>query len=157
LLITAADFQEKLRGAFKPETKASTPEEQEVLEEMQQQQNDESGAAERKPGEPAFLYVHRISQQEHHKAMAEAFANAHQRAEWLAKAAGAQLGDVRTLSAWSSSNPGEAQENMYAAIFAQMSGGGQRSGNDVVVAEATSPQPGPVSSHLTITGAFDMK
>src|SRR5439155_11645633 len=95
-------LQEKLRAAFKASAKAATPEEQEVLEEMQGAEEAAGGAPEAKPGEPAFLFVHVITEPEQNKALADAFAQAKRSAERLAKAGGADLGDIKTLSATNS-------------------------------------------------------
>jgi uncharacterized protein YggE len=154
MLIAAADLQEKLRTAFKGSAKAPTPEEQEVLEEMQGAEEAAGGGAEARPGEPAFLFVHVVTEAEQNKALADAFAQARRSAERLAKAAGSDLGDLKTLSATSSTagDNNDAQSIFYAAMMA-----GRTPSNEPAVIEATSPQPGPVSSRLAVNATFGLK
>lgn len=154
LLIAATEAQDKLTEQFKPKgaDAAASPEEQEVLDEMMEMDMGDGGGA--KPGEPSFLYVHKIAQEEQEKALADAFANARKSAEQLAKAVGLSLGDVRTVSASSKSGGAEDDEDAYFAMMASMSG--QDTGG-AIVQEATSTQPGPVTCKVTVTSAFTLK
>lgn len=154
MLVAVADLQQKLRDSFKPGGKAPTPEEQEVIEEMQANAEAGGDTTEAKPGEPAFLFVHVITEPEQNKALADAFAQAKRSAERLAKASGSDLADLKTLSATSSTGVenGDAQSAFYAAIMS-----GRPSPNESVVVEATSPQPGPVTSRITVNASFGLK
>jgi uncharacterized protein YggE len=155
MLIAVADLQAKLRESFKPAPKAAaTPEEQEVLEEMQGAEEAASGT-DVKPGEPAFLFVHVIGEGEQNKAIADAFAQAKRSAERLAKAAGAELGEIKTLNSTSTTGGGEntdAQTVFYNAMINTRPATGEST-----AVEATGPQPGPVSSRVTVNVAFGLK
>ena len=100
LLLAIHPVQEKIKAADLAGSKDAeklTPEQEEMLEEAQNQFSFNQGD-EAKPGEPVFLFVSRISEAEEAKAMAEAFAKAKQQAAGLAKAAGAELGGLMSLS-----------------------------------------------------------
>ena len=157
MLIAVADLQAKLRDAFKPTAKtAATPEEQEVLEEMQGAEEANGGGTELKPGEPAFLFVHVVTEPEENKAMADAFAQAKRSAERLAKSAGAELGEIKTLNSSSSTGGVENSEGQVFFGAAQMSG--RPAGNEsTATVEAIGSQPGPVSSRVTVNVAFGLK
>jgi hypothetical protein len=152
LLITVADLQDKLKSAFKSAAKAATPEEQEVMEEMQAAEDANAGP-QAKPGEPAFLYVHVITEAEQNKALADAFAQAKRSAERLAKAAGSELGEIRNLTSTSNSGGQDSDpQNMYLAAMM----GSRPAASDSAV-EATGAQPGPVTSRITVTASFGLK
>jgi uncharacterized protein YggE len=153
LLTTASDLQEKIKSGFKKAAKAATPEEQEVLEEMQMQQEMSTGQPQ--PGEPMFLFVHRLSEEEQSKAVSDAFKAAQASAARLAKAAGADLGEVRELT--STIAPGGDDADSSSAqyqYFAAMAG---RTTPTDSAAEATSPRAGMVSSRVTVTAVFGLK
>lgn len=100
MLLATQALQEKVRAADLAGTKdaeALSPEEQELAEEMSDMMGF-SGEQEAKPGEPHFLYVARISEEDRDKAFAEAFAKAKEQASRLAQAAGARLGPLVALS-----------------------------------------------------------
>jgi uncharacterized protein YggE len=157
MLLAVADLQAKLRDAFKPIVqRAKTPEEQEVLEEMQGAEQAASG--EIKPGEPAFAYVHLVTEAEQNTAMADAFAQAKRSAERLAKAAGADLGELKTLNAnISNGSPAEGGEGQPIYYGAMMGAGGMPGSNSTGTIEATGAQPGPVSSRVTVNVGFGLK
>jgi uncharacterized protein YggE len=156
MLIAAADLQSKLRDSFKPAAKtAATPEEQEVLEEMQGAE-EAAGGTEAKPGEPTFLFVHVVTEPEENKAMADAFAQAKRSAERLAKTAGMELGEIKTLNSSTSTGGMENAEGQVFYGAAQMNG--RPAGNESsTTVEAVGSQPGPVSSRVTVNVAFGLK
>jgi hypothetical protein len=152
LLVAATELQEKFKAEFKAAKGPGTPEEQEVLEEL--------AAAEMMPGqanvnEPQFLYVHKITHEEQKKALADAFAEARERAGRIAEAAGAQLGLVRDVTASIGPAKQSPEENMYAAMYANMAG--QNGAAQKNESEATSPRPGPVTTRVTVSGTFELK
>jgi hypothetical protein len=98
LLVTHA-LQEKIKGAdlggLKQQEK--TPQEEEIEEEMRAQGGRYGREEEPKRGEPAFLFVCKISEAERDQALAEAFGKAKKEAGRYARAAGAQLGALQNL------------------------------------------------------------
>src|SRR6476469_9529832 len=99
-----------------------TQEEQAVMEEMQQQQQ-QSGETAAQPGEPAFAYVHVLSDAEQSKALGDAFAAAKESAQRIAKAAGRDVGELLQVSGSTSTLNAENQ-NPYMAFVATFNGGG---------------------------------
>src|SRR5207253_1509744 len=66
------------------------------------------GVEEPKRGEPVFIFVAKIGDEEVARARAEAFKKAQQAAADLAKAAGAQVGSLRRLESQNNGSPDEA-------------------------------------------------
>ena len=164
LLVAVHALQEKIRAADLAGTKDAeklSPEQEELLEEMEANQNQYGSEDEPKPGEPVFIFVSRISEAERDKALAEAFQKAKVQAMRLAKAAGAELGDLYSLTGGSSS-PNDynsyGRYNQYAYQTLQMAraeaGMEDDEGNDT---EALGTEPGPVKINVTVRAAFDLK
>ncbi|HEY2252529.1 MAG TPA: SIMPL domain-containing protein [Planctomycetaceae bacterium] len=165
LLIAVHGLQEKIKAAdlagMKDAEKLS-PEQEEMLEEMEQaQQFNYNGNETPKPGEPIFMFVSRIPEDEREKAIAAAFQKAKTQASKLAKAAGTELGALKSLS--STSRSGNAnnynQYNSRAWQAMQMAGLGQSDDDneaDGNSTEALGVEPGPVKFHVTVMAAFDL-
>ncbi|NQU26643.1 MAG: SIMPL domain-containing protein [Candidatus Nealsonbacteria bacterium] len=100
LLVAMQALQKQIRDAdlagLKQPEKLS-PEEQELAEEMAAMMED-SGEGQPPVGEPSFVYVARITDQQVDDAMAEAFKKARLAATRLARAAGMTLGPLASLS-----------------------------------------------------------
>ena len=162
LLVEAHDLQAKVRAAKLVEPAAAaggTPEELEEAEERLGLVMNENGA---NPGEPTFLYVSKLSDDERAKATAEAFKKAKEEAARVAKAAGADLGSLRQLT----SEAGAAMDTnpygggfdysspygraMFGAMQRQAAGAGD-------AAEAVGAQPGKVSYRVTVSASFALK
>jgi uncharacterized protein YggE len=98
-LVAARELQEKVKaaelGGLKDKSKL-TPEEEEAAAEAIGGPGPGDGEPPR--GEPVFLYVSKITEQERSKALAEAFAKAKREAERLARAAGGELGGLHHLA-----------------------------------------------------------
>ena len=158
LVLAASDLQDKLKSAFKHDTKAMTPEEQEVMEEMQQQSGEGAPAAQ--PNEPAFAYVHVLTDAERSKALADAFAAAKDSASRLAKAAGADVAELLQVSGSSATGAVDAS-NPYAEMIATFSAAGGGAGTAAsagsVGREATGAQAGPVTCTVTVRADFALK
>jgi uncharacterized protein YggE len=164
LLVAVHGLQEKIKAADLGGTKEAeklSPEQEELLEEMEANQYQYGSDDEPKPGEPIFIFVSRISDTERDKALAEAFQKAKVQAARLAKAAGAELGELKSLSGHSTS-PNEynsyGRYNQFAYQALQMAraqaGIDDDEGNDT---EALGAEPGPVKINVTVTAAFDLK
>lgn len=163
LLLTVHPLQEKIRAADLAGTKdleKLSPEQQEMLDEAEQ--NFAFGSSdEPKPGEPVFAFVARISDADRDKAMAEAFGKAKDQASRLAKAAGAQLGGVKSLSATGQTSNiydqyGGYTPYMYRAVQMMRQ---QQAGSDdenVDAKEALGTEAGPVKFNVTVTASFEL-
>jgi uncharacterized protein YggE len=166
LLVAVHGLQEKIKSADLAGMKDSdklTPEQEEMLEEMEAQSfgryNSNEGP---KPGEPVFLFVGRIAEGERDKALAEAFQKAKVQAARLSKAAGVELGGLKSLSARSTSgdanNYGYNNYNSSAYRMMQMARQSQMTGDDddENSTEALGVEPGPVKFNVTVTAAFSL-
>jgi hypothetical protein len=99
LLLAASELQEQVKaldlGGLK-ELQKMSPEEEEVAKGLKEFLHDPATLG-GQPGEPTFLFVSKISEDDRAKIMAEAFDQARQEAARLAKAAGAELGPLTRL------------------------------------------------------------
>jgi hypothetical protein len=147
--IKAAD----LAGLNEP--RKLTLEEEELQAEMEEAMSEYGGYGypQAKPGEPSFVYVARISEDERAKALAAAFDKAKAQALGLAVAAGAKFGKLSSLSGGiTPSNEGE-----YGNSFAMqiMMAQGTSAGNDENEAQAASP--GPVTFQVMVNATFRLE
>lgn len=100
LLLAAQSLQEKVKAADLAGTKDAEKlslQEEELAEEMAQMMRS-SGEEPVPVGQPYFVYVARVSDEDRDKAMAEAFRKAKAQAARLAQAAGVQLGPLVGLA-----------------------------------------------------------
>ena len=110
-----------------------------------------------KPGEPMFVFVTPIAPADREKALAEGFQKAKSRAARLAKAAGAELGALKSLNDSESDASDESNGSPYgydrqAYQMMQMMRGGMDE-----LAEAIGAQPTNVVYRVTVTASFDLK
>ncbi len=151
-LAGALELEDKIKAAIAKagpgDTK--TPEEQEVADEMAAQQNTVEGT---KPDEPQFVFVHRLSDDERAKILADAFADAQSQARRMASAAGRDLGDVTQISP---SNPqAENPASVYVeAMLGSTNGSASSSLDD---AEISASQVNNVSQSVTLAVTFKLK
>jgi uncharacterized protein YggE len=164
LLIAVHALQGKIKNAdlagMKDAEKLS-PEQEEMLEEMESQPFSRYGGNEGpKPGEPVFLFVSRIADTDRDKAIAEAFQKAKTQAGKLAKAAGAELGSLRSLNARSASmNPnsgGYGYNNAAYRMMGMQGGEDDEDGENPSTLEALAVEPGPVKYNVIVNAAFDL-
>jgi uncharacterized protein YggE len=98
LLVASQSLSDKIKSALvksMPKEELS-PEEEELQEEAaQEMQNYNNNGP--KPGEPAFIFVAKVSKQDYTKAAAKAFAIAKDHAQRLAAAAGSSLGELNSV------------------------------------------------------------
>jgi uncharacterized protein YggE len=165
LLVSTAALQDKIKAAdlagLKEQSKLS-PEEQELAEELQGELNMYSGDEGPKAGEPMFLFVAPIPAAEREKLLAEGFTKAKAQAARLAKAAGVELGALRSLSdneidASDESMGMNAAFGGYPASYRmlQMMRGGRATQNEN--AEAIGAQPGKLTYRVMVTASFALK
>jgi hypothetical protein len=161
LLLAAHQLEGKIKAADvggAQEASQLSPEEQELLEEMQEGFNAYGNPSELKPGEPVFAYVSRISDEDRDAALQSAFRKAKDQAALLAKAAGLQLGAVRSLSTYGSNSWNSGHRNDYARIQRmQMAFGSldDDNGQAPLGAEAIGTSPTAVKHVITVTASFD--
>ncbi|MGQ0635969.1 MAG: SIMPL domain-containing protein [Planctomycetaceae bacterium] len=166
LLLAVHPIQEKIKAADlagSKEAEKLSPEQEEMLEEAEQSFGFNSGD-EQKPGEPAFMFVNRVSEAEREKALADAFEKAKAKATRLARAAGARLGALRSLSTSDTGGAGFEDYSMnavygsYASRAMQMlrQQQGATPANDDEM-EAVGVEPGMVRYNVTITASFTLE
>jgi len=148
-LIAGQELQDKIKKADLGEAKVASLEEQERREELAAMNGgDEAGAA---PGEPSFSYVCKIPADERVKATAEAFKKAKAQAGEIARAAAAELGDVRQLSSQSAS---DAEQMMEYRRYRAMGMTPPASADED---EATGTDPAGVTVRVSVTAVFGIK
>jgi len=160
-LLAAHDIQEKIKAADVGGLKESeklTPEEEELQEEMQDQFNfgmDQDA----KPGEPVFVYISRVSPQDREKAVSEAFRKAKDEAAALARAAGEQLGELRSLSSSNQSLTGldGLGYESNPALYRYMQQATVLNQHGTAGSEAVGASPGAVTYAVTVYAAFQVK
>jgi uncharacterized protein YggE len=165
MLLAVHPLQEKIREADlsgAKEAEKLTPEQEELLEEAEAQ-GYSYGGEEQKPGDPVFLFVSRIKDEDRDQALAEAFQKAKAQAAKLAKAAGSELGALKSLTDqdYSGTDYGEDYVYNYAgnynspAFRAVQMARSRRSGEEAH--EALGAEPGPVKFSVTVSASFDLK
>jgi len=159
LLLFADTLQDKIEAADLAglkEPKKLTPEEEELQAEMEEAMSGYGGYGDNqpKPGEPSFVYVAKISEDERAKALAAAFDKAKTQAQGLAVAARAKLGKLSSLSGGASQSNDEAYGyNNYA--MQMMMAQATNSGNDEN--EAMVASPGMVTFQVIVTATFRLE
>lgn len=164
LLTAVHPIQEKVKAADlagSKEAEKLTPEQEELLEEAEGNFGFNS-SDEPKPGEPVFMFVSRVSDDERQKALGEAFEKAKAQASRLAAAAGVQLGGLKSLS---SDNTGGIdldgsglQYGSYAYRAYQLMQRQQMTSNTKEnEAEAASVEAGPLKYVVSLTAAFGIE
>jgi uncharacterized protein YggE len=156
LLVLSQQLQEKIKEADLcgvNEPKQLTPQEKELEEELAASGGDDFnqyGEPQAKPGEPSFMFVAAISQEERAAALAEAFAKAKQQAAQVAQAAGLKLGALIEVAGQSSA---DFPEGLDPYTMYQLRHRGQQ-GVEANEDEATSPLPGPVTAVANVQAKF---
>ncbi len=150
LLLAANDLQEKIRAADLGQVKGASLEEQEAMEENG---GNYDGNTPVRPGEPVFAFIARVPENVRAKAMADALGKARTNAERLAKAAGGQLGAIRSLSNQSSPDADETDQYAYQRRAYMMRYGGGSEDSD----EAVSSTPGQAGLNLIVQVSYDFR
>ncbi len=162
LMVVSHELEEQIKAADLAGLKAAqelTPEEQELAEETENAEENQTfyggGRQEAKPGEPVFLFVCRISDDERDKALAEAFADAKAEAARLAKAAGAELGNLSHISV-NMENGADADEyDPYQTSYRYMQR--MQSRHSTSEHEAVGTRAGPLKYQVVVTATFALK
>lgn len=153
LLLASQALQEKIRaadlGGLK-EVAKGTPKEEEAAEEAVGQRG-ENGTPR---GEPVFLFVVRVSDEERDKALAEAFSKARKDAERLARAAGQGLGSLKQLT--NLSPDGDDSAARYNAYLMRERGISVPVG-DGQSGEAVGMQPTGITFRVAVSASFQLK
>jgi uncharacterized protein YggE len=155
-LVVARGLQEKVKaadlGGLKGKDKP-TPEEEEAAAEAL---GGPGGPGDDRPtGEPVFLFVSKVSEEERSKALAEAFAKARREAERLAKAAGGELGGLHTLA--SQYQPVMDLDEIYGRRGFAVPGRMVPGSSDDDADEAVGTQAGKVSLRVGVVAQFKLK
>ncbi len=167
LLLAVHPLQEKIRQADVGGTKQATelsPEERELQEELGDQNvADYYGSdGEPKPGEPDFVFVSYISDDEYDAALAKAFQNARDQAGRLAKAADAQLGAIRSIGDVGSSGldwemyGGYDRYSYNARSYQMMQRIQARARSTEKATEAIGPAPGKIKYNVAVSASFNL-
>jgi hypothetical protein len=160
--VLVQELQDKIKAADLAglkEFEKGTPQEEELAEENPEV-NFRGDPNEAKRGEPLFLFVARVSDDERAKALAEAFRKAKRQAARLAEAAGTELGTLRHLDGQSTGVPGDDSPpyyNPYAMRALRALQGAQADDTEERSREAVATQAGPVTYRVAVTAAFALK
>lgn len=172
LLLESRSLEDKIRaaGLAASDKKGDlSPEDQEAAEEAAASDGSsfavpswDDGSRQPKPGEPLFLYVAKISPEEHAKALADAFAKARTDAAALSKAAGAELGPLKSLSGTRSmggaSNEWAAMRyNPFLQQMMQQMGGDENGEPAGAASEAIGPAPQEVTLNVSVVAQFALR
>ena len=162
LLIASHELEENIRAADLAGRKAAeelSPEEEELAEESEGDEEQTmyyGGQQQPKPGEPRFIYVSTISENDRAKAFAEAFERAKVEAGALAKAASAELGDLLQLGGGNESSTDPEMYDQWTNYRYRMLQQAQRISSDDKV-EAIGAQPGMLKYQVSVTATFALK
>jgi uncharacterized protein YggE len=154
-LLFAKVLEEKVAAADLAglkEPKQLTPEEEELAEELAEagSQYGFGGEQAATPGEPQFSYVGKISSKKRDEALASAFQQAKTQAEQLAKAAGANLGSLSSLSGNVSQSGDDGYGYQMQMMMRQQGLLGEGAASD----ESLSSKPEAVSFQVVVQVAF---
>jgi uncharacterized protein YggE len=161
VLAAVHGFQQKVKAADIGGLKRGehqTAQEDEIDEEMALA-GEAMDPGEVKRGEPMFLFVCKLSEADRAKARAEAFAKAKRDAENLARAAGARLGELNTLSGQSA--PGadfDEVSGMSRAMYYSMRHAiANQEASGIDSGEAVSPAPGKITVRVSVSATFNLR
>lgn len=142
------------------EAEELSAEEKELAEEMEAMMRN-SGEENVPLGEPQFVYLARISDDEHNAAMAEAFTKAKEQAAQLARAAGIKLGPLVGLSGQGGGNNTLGDQMMYGRMgygrqqyLRQLIGADTMPGMTAKPNEAISSSAGPITFQFGVQASF---
>ncbi len=158
LLLFADTLQEKIKAADLAglnEPKQLTPEEEELQAEMEEMMSDYGyGNEQAKPGEPSFVYVAKISEEERATALAAAFEKAKAQAQRLAVAAGAKFGKLSSLSGGTSPSDEDSYGYNGYAMRMMMAQAATSSDDEN---EAITASPGLVTFQVMVNATFRLE
>jgi hypothetical protein len=157
--VAARDLQDKVKAAELGGVKNTgklTPEEQEAADEAAGNPGRGDGGPAR--GEPVFVFVSKVSDDDRAKATAAAFAKARRDADRLARAGGTELGGLHRLTNQSAMEDfdfryGGGRQESYAAMTMNRNFGTA----DDDATEAVGFQPGKVTLRVAVVAEFTLK
>lgn len=160
LLIQVHELQKKLKTMDIAGLKDDklTPEEEEMLAEMEDESSrfmSYGGEQPAEPGEPTFLFVSRISEADRTRLLAEAFGKAKAEAESLAAAAGIELGPLSGLS--SHRTEGYSQYDYNSPYFQVMQRARAMFDPEQTDHEAVGAEAAKVTYRITVSVAYKIK
>jgi hypothetical protein len=142
--------------------KQVSPQDEELAQEVPEEMFDMNDGNTLKRGEPVFLYVCKVSDEEQAQILARAFQKAKGEAGQLARAAGADLGPLYHLDA-SSAGDLNVEERMIAngphahRFLQQMLEDRDLPVGNKQAGEAVGLQPGMVTFRVVLSAAFELK
>jgi hypothetical protein len=168
LLLAADELREKIKAADLAGGKDApklSPEEQEVAEEAAAEIARQSGSGEEAaaPNEPRFAFVAKLTAADRQKALAEAFAKAKSQAAELAKAAGAEMGPLTSISGDANGGGGYRGYGSpfgnanYARAEYEFQQGVQAMSGDEQRDESLALKPDSVGFDFTVQATFALK
>jgi uncharacterized protein YggE len=164
LLIAAHTLEQRMKAADlggAKDLKQVSPQDEELAQEQAEEFMDFNEADGPKRGEPIFLYISKVSEEEQAKALAQAFKNAKRQASQLAQAAGVALGSLHHLEDHSSASAPEelgVLDNPYSYRLVQQAWQLTRTASeDARTGEAIGLQPGKVSYRIAVSASFELK
>ena len=158
LLIAADQLQTKIKDADLAglkEFEKLTPQEEEQAEEAKMAEMMGGQQEGPKTGEPSFFFISKVTDAEMAKALADAFQKAHQEADQLAKAAGAELGPLHHLETQNLGPAGddEGYSGRYNPYYARM----QMATAIAQQREAVGVRAGSVTYRIGVAAQFQVK
>jgi uncharacterized protein YggE len=167
LLLVSHALEEGMKAADLGGTKdlkQASAQDEEAAQESAEEMMDFGHSNQPKQGEPVFLYVSKISDEDLEKALAQAFKKAKREAGQLAKAAGVELGVLYHLEDNSSgvSDPEEGIvfDNPYSYRFMHQLVNRARAGSaeeDKPAVEAVGVKPGKVAYRVAVSASFALQ
>lgn len=141
---------------------ALTPEQKELVEEMGDELSNYSrysSSNEKKPGEPMFLFAAAISEEEQDRALSEAFQKAKAKAGRLAKATGAELGELVSVTSAGSQGLDDSNAAYYGNYYSELQSIQEMLSNDPAdeAKEAVGMKPESVKYNVRVSAWFDFK
>jgi uncharacterized protein YggE len=151
VLVNGQELQNKIKAADIADTKTASLEEQERQEEAAG--NNDGNEQGPPPGQPIFLYVARVSEEQRAQVMADAFKKAKANAAELAKAAGTELGALKQLQSQAAPDAEQYQMMQYGRYNPYLY---QQAANPEP-GEAVAMQPGMVTVRVSVSASFAIK
>jgi uncharacterized protein YggE len=162
MLAEVHDVQQKLRAldlAGAKEATALSAEEQELAEEAEAEVGMYGGDMNEDPNKPRFVFLATVADADYEKALAEAFKKATAQADRLARAAGRQLGELRSVSAYDqgqSYDDGEMYNRMGSSAYNMLQRLRQKQGNSDELT-AAGITPGAVKLNVTLVASYKLR
>jgi uncharacterized protein YggE len=161
-LAAAHDLQQKLRAldlSGAKEASTLSAEEQELAEEAETEFAVYGGEQGEDPSKPRFVFLATINEADYDKALAEAFQKATAQAERLARAAGRQLGELRSVSTFDQAQSYDDSDyyNRYGSSAYNLLQRFRQKQTDTSELTAAGVAPGAVKLTVTVTASYKLR